>query len=521
MDIRLILWHHVTLKGRDDMPKISVIGPRRPRLKRKKKVAAYTRVSMETEMLLHSLSAQVSYYNDLIQRNPEWEFAGIYADEGISGTSTAHRDDFNRLVADCEAGKIDMVLVKSISRFARDTVDTLETTRHLKELGIDVYFERENIHSISDEGELLLTLLASFAQEESRSISENVKWGIRKRFEQGIPNGHKAPYGYEWDGEMYRAIPEQGKIVKEIFEKYLAGASAYGIAKELSARGITGQKGVPMDDSAVKFILANWSYTGTMLLQKNFISEGHTRKRNKGELPMYMVEGMFEPLIAQEDFEKAQRIRKGRADACANRNPALTAFSGLVRCGECGCSASRRTTKYGKKWNCNTRERKGKAQCGLRPVYEAELEQAAATALRLDAFDGEAVRREVGRITINQDSIGFHMKNGQERKVMREYRKGHSAFSQKVTCGCCGKKLGCDYWKTGPAGQKEKRKVWVCRGCSFRRLPDDELREAVAGVLGREDYEPRFVKEVAGVTAFADRLEFHFTEGRVAEWPRK
>lgn len=503
------------------MPRISVIRPALPELEKKKRVAAYARVSMETEMLLHSLSAQVSRYNELIQKNPEWEFAGIYADEGISGRDTGHRSDFNRLLADCDAGKIDMVLVKSISRFARDTVDALTVTRHLKELGIDVYFEREDIHSISEEGELLLTLLASFAQEESRSISENVKWGIRKRFEQGIPNGHKAPYGYEWDGEMYRAIPGQGEVVREIFSKYLSGASAYGIAKELSERGVTGQKGVPMDDSAVKFILSNPSYTGSMLLQKNFISEGHTRKRNKGELPMYMVEGMFEPLVTQADFEKAQQIRAQRADAAANRNPVLTAFSGLVRCGECGCSVSRRTTKYGKKWNCNTRERRGKAECGLRPIYETELEQAAASALGLDSFDGDAVKREVGRIVINADSIEFGMKNGRARKVMRAYRRGRSAFSQKITCGCCGRKLECDYWKMGPEGQKERRKVWVCRGCTFRRLMDDELREAVAAVLGSKDYEPRFVKEVADVAVFADRFEFHFTEGGMAEWQRK
>ncbi len=503
------------------MPRISVIGPVMPELKKRKRVAAYARVSMETEMLLHSLSAQVSHYNGLIQKNPDWEFAGIYADEGISGRDTSHRSDFNRLLADCDAGKIDMVLVKSISRFARDTVDTLTVTRHLKELGIDVYFERENIHSLSDEGELLLTLLASFAQEESRSISENVKWGIRKRFEEGIPNGHKAPYGYEWDGEMYRAIPKQGEIIKEIFEKYLSGASAYGIAKELSERGVTGQKGVPMDDSTIKFILANPSYTGSMLLQKNFISEGHTRKRNKGELPMYMVEGMFEPLITQTDFEKVQAIREERAESAANKNPVLTAFSGLVRCGECGCSVSRRTTKYGKKWNCNTRERKGKDVCRLRPVYESELEQAAAAALGLDAFDGDAVKREVGRIVINADSIEFVMRNGRVRKIMREYQRGRSAFSQKITCGCCGRKLECDYWKIGPKGQKKKYKVWVCRGCSFRRLLDDDFREAVAEVLGREDCEPRFVKEVAGVTAYGDRFEFHFTDGEVAEWQRK
>lgn len=503
------------------MPRISVIGPVLPELKKRKKVAAYARVSMETEMLLHSLSAQVSHYNELIQKNPDWEFAGIYADEGISGRDTSHRSDFNRLLADCDAGKIDMVLVKSISRFARDTVDTLTVTRHLKELGIDVYFERENIHSISDEGELLLTLLASFAQEESRSISENVKWGIRKRFEQGIPNGHKAPYGYEWDGEMYRIIPEQGEIIKEIFAKYLSGTSAYGIAKELSERGITGQKGVPMDDSTIKFILGNLSYTGSMLLQKNFISEGHTRKRNKGELPMYMVEGMFEPLIPQEDFEKAQFIREERAENAANKKPVFTAFSGLVRCGECGCSASRRTTKYGKKWNCNTRERKGKDVCGLRPIYETELEQASAAALGLDAFDGDAVKREVGRIVINADSIEFGMKNGRVRKIMRAYQRGRSAFSQKITCGCCGRKLECDYWKIGPKGQKERRKVWVCRGCTSRRLMDDDFREAVAAVLGKEDYEPRFVKEVADVTAFEDRFEFHFTDGEVLEWQRE
>ena len=176
------------------MPRIRQITQGVTQLKRKKRVAAYARVSEECEVLLHSLSAQVSYYSTLIQNNPEWEYAGVYVDQGITGTSTAHRDGFNRLVADCDAGKIDMVLVKSISRFARDTVDCLNTTRHLKDLGISVYFEREKINSLSEDGELMLTLLASFAQEESRSISENIKWATRKRFEQCIPNGHKSPY---------------------------------------------------------------------------------------------------------------------------------------------------------------------------------------------------------------------------------------------------------------------------------------------------------------------------------------
>ena len=340
------------------MPRITQISPSVPKIKTKLKVAAYARVSVETEMLMHSLSAQVSYYSSLIQKNPEWEYAGVYADEGITGTSTLHRDEFNRLVADCEAGKIDMVLVKSISRFARDTVDCLNTTRHLKELGIAVYFEREKINSLAEDGELMLTLLASFAQEESRSISENIKWATRKRFEKGIPNGHKAPYGYEWDGEVFRIIPEQGEVVKEIYRRYLAGESAYIIAKTLAERGVTGQMGKPIEQTTVKEILSSRSYTGTMVLQKNYLTEGHIRKRNKGELPMYLVDEMFEPLVSEEDYQKALEIRQQRAGQFPNNQDNLTAFSGKVKCGYCGCGVSRRTSGDRKRWVCNTRERK-------------------------------------------------------------------------------------------------------------------------------------------------------------------
>ena len=158
---------------------------------------------------------------------------------------------------------------------------------------------------------------------------------------------------------------------------------------------------------------------------------------------------------------------------------------------------------------------------GYKAGSMASCEQAAAAALGLAAFDGDAVRREVSRIVINADRIEFRMKNGKAKEVMRAYQRGRSAFSQKITCGCCGRKLECDYWKMGPKGQKKKYKVWVCRGCSFRRLLDDDFREAVAEVLGREDCEPRFVKEVAGVTAYEDRFEFHFTDGEVAEWQRE
>ena len=183
------------------MRNVRRVEPEKPVLKPKKRVAAYARISMESERMNHSLSAQISYYNDKIQKNPDWLFAGVYADDGISGTGTAKRDEFNRLIADCDAGKIDIVLTKSISRFARNTVDLLNTVRHLKEIGVEVWFERENIHSMDGDGELMLSILASFAQEESRSISENEKWAIKKKFEQGIPNGHFRVYGYRWEGD--------------------------------------------------------------------------------------------------------------------------------------------------------------------------------------------------------------------------------------------------------------------------------------------------------------------------------
>lgn len=357
------------------MSKIHKIEAMIPKQIEKKKVAAYARVSALTEMTQYSFSAQVNYYSALIQKNPNWKYVGVYADKGITGRSIKKRKEFNRLIDDCNNGKIDLILTKSVSRFARDTVDTLNTIRHLKNIGVDVYFEKENIHSISQEGELLLTFLAAYAQAESENTSENIKWGIRKGFKVGKPNGYKAPYGYKWNGNSYSIVPEQGAIVKEIYKRYLDGEPAYSIAKALKKRGIKGQTGIPMDDSTIRYIVSNISYTGTLLLQKWFFTQNHVRKENKGELPMYAVENMFEPLISKEDFQKALQIKKERAEAMPNKNPRLTAFSGIVKCGNCGCSVCRRTTRYGKKWVCNAKDRKGMAACDFRDIYEIELER--------------------------------------------------------------------------------------------------------------------------------------------------
>ena len=291
------------------MREVSKVKPPMPVMMRKKRVAAYARVSLDSERLMHSLSAQVSYYSEYIQKNPHWIYAGVYVDESITGTLTDKRDEFKRMIADCESGKIDIILVKSISRFARNTVDLLKTVRHLKELGIEVRFEKENIHSMSNDGELMLSILASFAQEESRSISENVKWGTRKRFEQGIPNGRVRVFGYRWEGDTLVIVPEEAETVKRIFADFIGGKVPRAIAKGLNDDGITTRMGCKWSDFGIRTILNNITYTGNMLLQKVFVDDPITkhRKINRGELPRYFVENTHKAIISKDIFDKAQK----------------------------------------------------------------------------------------------------------------------------------------------------------------------------------------------------------------------
>ena len=494
-----------------------------PAFIQRKRVAAYARVSMDTEQLLHSLSAQVSHYSELIQLNPEWEYAGVYVDEGVTGTSIVRREEFKRLIDDCDAGKIDLILTKSISRFARDTVDCLNTVRHLKQIGVEVRFERENISTLSADGELLLTLLASFAQAESESIGENIKWAIRKRFEQGIPNGHKAPYGYEWDGEKYRIIPEQGEVVRFIFKQYLAGVSGYSIAKMLQEQGILGQSGVPMCDSTIKDIVSNISYTGTMILQKNFMSDNHKRRRNKGELVRYAVTEMYEPLVSSEDFEQAILIRQHRAAESANAKAIATRFSGLVKCGWCGSGVSRRTAKAEKRWVCNTRERKGSKCCDLPPLTEHELEMAAVEAL--GDVSEEEFRLRVRRISIFGDRIEFVMAEGKTRAVPRRYDRFNAkkAFSGRLVCGECGAKLSRDTWRKR-TGTREKVYSWGCTTsrsiCALHRISEENMLKVTSSVLGVKCCEAAFAERVRRAVVFNDRIQYELRDGTVQSQDR-
>ena len=339
-----------------------------PKLPERYRVAGYSRVSDGKDAMLHSLSAQVSYYSAMIQRNPAWIYAGTYADEALTGTKDS-RPEFQRLLADCRAGQIDMIITKSVSRFARNTVDTLETVRELRALGIDVFFEEQNIHTLSADGELLLTLLASYAQEESFSTSENCKWRIRNDFKQGLPTPCKV-YGYTRD---YEIIPEEAALVRQIFADYLGGMGVLAIQKKLLAGG------KKFSVNTLRQMLRNEKYAGNLLLQKTFTQDHLSKKRvkNTGQLPQYLVENNHEAIIDLTTFEtvQAEFERRSARHTATPPPPEGYSFTRLIRCGICGNTYRHKIAgsapKYKKStWICGTYNTLGKAHCASQMIPE-------------------------------------------------------------------------------------------------------------------------------------------------------
>ena len=325
----------------------------------RKRVAAYARVSTDSEEQLSSYAAQVSYYTDYIKNNENWDYVNVYTDEGISATNTKHRDGFNKMIADALAGKIDLIITKSVSRFARNTVDTLTTVRKLKEKGVEVYFEKENIYTMDSKGELLITIMSSLAQEESRSISENVTWGQRKRFADGKINiPYKNFLGYE-KGEdgLPKIIESEAKTVRLIYKMFLEGKTASYIADYLTKQRISTPAGkTKWQQSTVLSILKNEKYKGDAVLQKTFTVDFLTKKRkiNEGEVQQYYVENSHPAIIPPETYDLVQielERRKGKRKSTAG------VFAGKLICGEC-------RSFYGSKvWHSNDKYRKVIMQC--------------------------------------------------------------------------------------------------------------------------------------------------------------
>lgn len=356
------------------MKTVTKIEQRVSPFKSKLRVAAYIRVSHSD--LEHSFSNQVSYYNELIQKNSTWEFAGVCSDFAISGKFQKSRPEFTRLLSDCRNGKIDCILTKSISRFDRNTLELLETVRELKGIGVEVVFEKENISTLSIDGELLLTLLASFAQEESTSLSQNIKWKVKERFKQGLPFIPQDIYGYRWNGEEYIIEPHEADIVRKVFTWYLDGLGIPTIAQILNDMGETTRLGNTFTKNILYEFFKQEAYMGRLVLQKTYREDfNRNPKRNTGQRTKYIVENAHKPIIDKELFESAQSEKARRSKGRFYRKSYDDAiFKDKVFCQHCGRDMLiTKEKRYGYRYNCRTRQQYGTSSCPSKILSERRL----------------------------------------------------------------------------------------------------------------------------------------------------
>lgn len=348
---------------------------------RKRRTAGYARVSTDSEEQQTSYEAQVDYYTNYIKSRDDWEFVAVYTDDGISATSTAKREGFKRMIVDALAGRIDLIVTKSVSRFARNTVDSLTTVRQLKEKGVEIYFEKENIWTLDSKGELLITIMSSLAQEESRSISENCTWGQRKRFADGkvtVPFNRFLGYDRGEDGNLV-VNPEQAATVRRIYSMFLQGMTPFGIATKLTSDGVLSPGGKERwSAGSVRSILTNEKYRGDALLQKSYTVDFLTKKKkvNEGEIPQYYVENNHQAIIQPEVFDMVQRelARRGQN---RSHHSGVHLFSGNIKCGQCGSWYGSKvwhsTDKYRCTiWQCNHKF-KGDEKCGTPHLTEEDV----------------------------------------------------------------------------------------------------------------------------------------------------
>lgn len=390
--------------------------------KPKLRVAAYCRVSTDSDEQASSYDAQIEHYTSFINNHPDWQLAGIFADDGISGTNTKKREEFNRLIDECMAGNVDMVITKSISRFARNTLDCLKYIRQLKDKNIAVFFEKENINSMDSKGEVMLTIMASLAQQESQSLSQNVKLGLQYRYQQGeIQVNCKWFLGYTKDkNKKLVIVPEEAEIVKRIYREYLEGASMLKIARGLEADGIRNGAGrEKWHTSNINQILRNEKYIGDALLQKTYTVDFLTKKRvkNNGLVPQYYVENSHEAIIPREIFMQAQEEMIRRRSGHLSKNgkkrsfSSTHVFSNIIICGNCG-EIFRRVhwNNRGKKsivWRCVSRLENTGLFCDARTISEPDLELICITALN-EMLQGKesflvTLRENIKKVIINEN----------------------------------------------------------------------------------------------------------------------
>lgn len=412
----------------------------------KLRVAAYCRVSTDSDEQATSYEAQVEHYTDYIRKNPEWEFAGIFADDGISGTNTKKREEFNRMIDEAMAGKIDMIVTKSISRFARNTLDCLKYIRQLKEKNIPVYFEKENINTMDAKGEVLLTIMASLAQQESQSLSQNVKLGFQYRYQQGqITVNHNRFLGYTKDEKGQLIIePDEAEVVKRIYREYLEGASLQQIGRGLEADGIlTGAGKKKWRAETLQKILKNEKYIGDALLQKTYTVDFLEKKRvpNNGLVPQYYVENSHEAIIPRELYMQVQEemLRRANLHSGENRKKRVYsskyALSSIVYCSKCGDIYRRiawnNRGKHSIVWRCVNRVEHGPGCCDAPTIQETDLQNAVVKAINM-VLGGkdemlEALETNIATVFALEDDGSLESINARLEELQKELLKRANA----------------------------------------------------------------------------------------------
>ena len=349
---------------------------------KKPRVCCYCRVSTLLDSQETSIEGQREHYETLIRGNPEWEFAGIYLEAGVSGTRTEIRPELQRLITDCRAGKIDLILTKSISRFARNTSDCLEMVRLLTSLSVTIHFEKEQIYTNDMQSELILSILACLAEDESHSISGNMKWSIRKKFLNGTYQQSIAPYGYRKEGGRLMIVPEEADAVRDVFAMSLRGMGGRSIARELNKRKILTARGKKWSDAAVREILKNPAYAGDVLYQKSFKDESFRQRMNRGELDQYYEQDHHEAIISREDFDKAQSVSGQRAKEVGydgteqKRSINRYCFTGILFCKACGSVMHRQPGAAGYvTWQCSKHVMQPD-RCRAKPQRDTDLKRA-------------------------------------------------------------------------------------------------------------------------------------------------
>lgn len=412
---------------------IQVVQPMKLAERKLLRVAAYARVSCDKDAMRHSLQAQVDYYKKMITSNPDWSFAGIYPDAYYTGT----RDDrphFVRLIKDCKDGKIDRIITKTISRFARNTLTLLTSVRDLKRMGIGIYFEEQNIDTLTEAGELMITLYASQAQEESRATSENCKWRIKKKFEEGYTT-HFNMVGYRAVDGLVEMVPEEAETVRRIFQLYLEGYGKQAIANILFEEGVPSCLGGEWVATTIQNMLQNEKYVGDLLLQKNFISDHITKinRRNRGELPQYFIPDDHEPIISREMFDAVQKEHERRLAKYSGATGKTSELTSLIKCGICGKSYRRKKAAARMLWCCATYNRRGKKYCASNSIPETVLQDACRQALGLTVYDAEAVRSRIVQIEAMPENILiFYLADGTTHEVKWSFPSRSESWTEEM-----------------------------------------------------------------------------------------